>query len=74
MFHRQNQRGTTSLHENLREENWPQECPRLWMKNEIQIKQQAAKGNLDEDDKNALNIALRCKFEVIFFFNIFIKL
>ena len=44
------------------------------MKNEIEIKQQVVGGILDEDDQNALNITIGCKFEVIIFINIFIKL
>ena len=38
LFHKHNQRGTTSLPKNLREENWPQECSRSWMKNELEKK------------------------------------
>jgi len=42
------------------------------MKNEIETKQQDVGGKIDEDDQNALNIG--CKFEVIIFINIFIRL
>jgi len=43
------------------------------MKNEIEMKQ-ATGGILNEDYQNALNIIIACKFEVIIFVNIFIKL
>jgi len=39
LFCIQNQRGTSSLLENLREENWSQEYQRSWMENEIEMKQ-----------------------------------
>lgn len=38
------------------------------------MKQQFVRGKIDEDYRNELNIAIGCKFEVIIFINIFIKL
>ena len=62
LFHSENSRGIP-IPPHLRDDNWPKECTRTWIKEAIEVK--LVEGAKEKTYEDALNIAHGCNYEVI---------